>query len=1026
MQRDKLGRFIKKAKDGDTITLNGKSYTIKEGGTDAFNAANEGGTYANITKWFEDGKGIEYLQELSLGFDPTGNQNTKKKSGFSLNTAKMSDFLELTRAYAGTFTNNKIAERALEAEKPLLLTPSETHHAIYGDFRAKIAGEQAAAQLRNAASTPLTSDGALQQYAMMQAQLKGLDYINQGNAQDDAVTKQTKELAWSQNKENQTLRQEYADSNKKSMLMSQANKTNIENSRDAANYSQVISPFLEATEQRIRDKENLEKQYQKALVTKQVWNDTNIQLSEKQQFLRNKYLNEGVSAINTYLDANPADEAEYLNLQRIMDSEIIRRQASIDGINVGNVNTPTTGKYGIFGKDGGTIYKAKLTARSKDRDRTARSIETSRKIAARFLEKAINSLYTYNDVELVAKPKNKKRKYQGGGGLPFVGFTPVFATPERREPEANQETKKDSDDDLTTKDILSLLKDMDGLPSDMQMIIASMRSFSLRDQRDPLKLASSSDTASRYMRLISQIKMANFNKNEYDTALNQLKSNGGLNEFAITSEGMLIGTDGEGQYEYFSAKDVADGVHTKKGYSLLTNSNLLYLRANSVDAAFNHKLTTIAQNGIGMQVVNNLIKTTIDKIGTETSSQEGYMSTKQGDIITGLEHFKQAVQASDGEFDGTVDDLYKYKYLTKSQANKAKQAMQYIYLTLPENARTLLKIKSDGSDKGALALLETLISSQESPTSEFSLDLVGGKSHGKSSGSGKDDDELKTSLVLNIQKGIGGQDSYVDIDTGNGIHMSVRGTQYNLIKTPSGEPIEDTSIMTMLTTSGLSSIVSDMRNIQFGDQVLSIEALKNITYNNTGVTRANLPVKEGTTIVDLKLLDAYEKAEQELDMLPNKTAKDVQAVYNKYGLLDLLNEDGSYKQSRFAPFIITEGYTTDALSGLKDSDFLKEYSGDDEQAISTMEKSLAVGSGKNVTKPDIDKKQWYNPGDWFGFFDKIYKGAVYIPININVNAAVEGANQNLDYDEALIQEEKYQNFEKRSNQQTTSAAVLNI
>jgi hypothetical protein len=94
--------------------------------------------------------------------------------------------------------------------------------------------------------------------------------------------------------------------------------------------------------------------------------------------------------------------------------------------------------------------------------------------------------------------------------------------------------------------------------------------------------------------------MANFNKNEYDTALNQLKSNGGLNEFAITSEGMLIGTDGEGQYEYFSAKDVADGVHTRKGYSLLTNSNLLYLRANSVDAAFNHKLTTIAQNGIGM------------------------------------------------------------------------------------------------------------------------------------------------------------------------------------------------------------------------------------------------------------------------------------------------------------------------------------------------------------------------------------------------------------------------------------------
>ena len=38
-------------------------------------------------------------------------------------------------------------------------------------------------------------------------------------------------------------------------------------------------------------------------------------------------------------------------------------------------------------------------------------IETSKKIAAKFLEQAINSLYSYDDVELVAKPKKRKRKY---------------------------------------------------------------------------------------------------------------------------------------------------------------------------------------------------------------------------------------------------------------------------------------------------------------------------------------------------------------------------------------------------------------------------------------------------------------------------------------------------------------------------------------------------------------------------------------------------------------------------------------
>jgi hypothetical protein len=91
-----------------------------------------------------------------------------------------------------------------------------------------------------------------------------------------------------------------------------------------------------------------------------------------------------------------------------------------------------------------------------------------------------------------------------------------------------------------------------------------------------------------------------------------------------------------------------------------------------------------------------------------------------------------------------------------------------------------------------------------------------------------------------------------------------------------------------------------------------------------------------------------------------------------------------------------------------------------------METSLAVGTGKNIVKPDIDKMQWYNPGDWFGWTDKIYKGTIYIPITNNVNAAVLGANQTLDYDEALIQEEKYQNFERMSSQRSTDASLLNI
>ena len=170
-----------------------------------------------------------------------------------------------------------------------------------------------------------------------------------------------------------------------------------------------------------------------------------------------------------------------------MNNEIIKRRAAIKGVTL-NFNNRTKSRdpyamwispslnYAEGFKKGGTIYKAKLTKRTKDNDRGAKSIEASKKIAARFLEKAINSLYTYNDVELIAKPTKKKRKYQSGGGLPFVNFTPIFATSET----GSSATKVDKEgEDLTTKDILELLKDIDGLPSDIDAIQASLSNFVL-------------------------------------------------------------------------------------------------------------------------------------------------------------------------------------------------------------------------------------------------------------------------------------------------------------------------------------------------------------------------------------------------------------------------------------------------------------------------------------------------------------------------------------------------------------------
>lgn len=614
-------------------------------------------------------------------------------------------------------------------------------------------------------------------------------------------------------------------------------------------------------------------------------------------------------------------------------------------------------------------------------------------------------------------------KFQQGGSAipPFAVYQPVV-TPETTKAQTTTATKaaKAKGEDLTDKDLLELLTKLDGLPSDMALLTNTLQNFYIDQQNGVID---STNIASRYLKTIHQLKVANFNKKEYEAAYDKVSSNGGINEVAINERGYLYCTNGK-DFKLLTVDQLKD---SEGEYKALTNSELLQYRAHYPEFANKNQMLAIVKNGIGIETVNKYIHDSINNLGSASDSQEGYSMTKAGDLIKGLQDFQQAVQRSGGKFDGTINDLYKYKYLTKTQAEQAKKAIQYIYQTMPVNAKTLLKVKSDGSDNGALKLIETLVSSKIDTQSQFDIDLEGGPTADKAgkNKTGKDDTDLKTSLPLNVQKGIGGVDSFVDVDRGDGIHMSVRGTQYNLINTPNGESIMDTSLATMLNESGLQGIVKDLRNIQFGDQKLSPEALSQITYNNTGVTRANLPIKSDGS-VNLELLEAYEQAEKELDVLRDKSPDKVKEVYDKYGISELLNSDGSYNQRKFAPFMVTEGYTTDALSGLKDSDFVKEYRGNEDAAVALIQRSLAIGKGKDVQMPDVDTFGWYNPADWFGWTDTIYKGVIYIPIDNNVNAAVYGANQSLDYNEAMQQEEKYQNFEKNSNQRSIDSSVLNI
>ena len=619
-------------------------------------------------------------------------------------------------------------------------------------------------------------------------------------------------------------------------------------------------------------------------------------------------------------------------------------------------------------------------------------------------------------------------KFQQGGSAipPLVSYQPVLVTNNgASETASTVGSSKSSEEssDLTDKDLLKMLEKLDGLPNDMQALTQVLSNFYIDQQYSPFP--NTANIASRYLQALQMMRTANFNRKQYDNAFNIVSNNGGINELAINEKGFLICVNDKGDFKYLKPEQLAQA----SDYQPVTNSELLRLRAYNPELAGDNRILGVVANGIGIDSVIKYIKDSISNLGTTDTSQQGYISTQQGQLITGMQTLINAIQTASQngiKFNGTTQDLYQYKIINKTQKEQADAALKYIYTTLPENAKTLLKMRTDsGTAQDAQKLIATIISSQIDYTNQYDIELKAGKTAQKASkdtSGTKDSTEQETSFLSNIQQSIGGSTQGMTIDTGTGIQMKVEGSYYPQVTKPNGDAITDTSMSQMLADSHLMSLIKNNKSITYGDQKITPEQLKNITYNNTGVLRANLPIKPDGT-VNLDLLVQYQKAEAEMNATndPQKRGE----ILKKYGLSDLLKSNGTPDENKFGAFIVAEGYTTER-NGIKKSDFVKYIKDPSDEQIDLIKRSLTTGTGKDKQTPEIDTFSYFNPLDYIFGVDDIFKAAVYIPISNNKLTAITGANQHIDYDEAMNLEQKYQSFEKNINQRPTSADILGL
>lgn len=623
------------------------------------------------------------------------------------------------------------------------------------------------------------------------------------------------------------------------------------------------------------------------------------------------------------------------------------------------------------------------------------------------------------------------RMQSGGGMPPLTYYTPITSPNSQVSSENTEKTSTTKSGDttkgeITNKDYLESLKQIDGLPSDMNELMTSVGKFYKTRNLFQDGRIDTTTLSSRYISTMNKIKIANFNKAQYDEAKTKVTNSGGLSEIAITDTGKVVVQDSEGQLKQVTTQEY---LNNQNKYQALTNSNLLYLRAHNPEFSFKNEILGVVENGIGIPAITKMIQDSIGNLSTNEISKEGYSYKKEGQIIKGLEILREASERGVNLEGMSLDGMYKNKLITKDQYQQASQAIQYIYSTLPSNAHTLLEVRSGNTEnpkKGALDLITKLVMSKTGTTTNLEVDFQEDLNEDGSSKTKKTQDQIKSNPLLNIVEGKGGEHGNFELNTGTSVRMSVDGVNYNPVSQKDSSPITETSLQNLLVDSGLMGIVSQNGAITFGDQILDPSDLKNIVYRGKGVSRVILPTRyvDGKYIPDFTIMDEYLEAQKEINKIPKNLSKEEQErqqgeILYKHGLLELLDPStGLPNLDRFRVFVAAYAYGSDKDDVIKDTPLVEEVDSDNK---------IYENIGKILSTKDnpyeLDTFNAFNPLDYFGV-DKIYSGVVYIPINNNKLQSITAYGDQIGESTATQLETDYQQFLKRQSMKSTSASAL--
>lgn len=629
----------------------------------------------------------------------------------------------------------------------------------------------------------------------------------------------------------------------------------------------------------------------------------------------------------------------------------------------------------------------------------------------------------------------KLTRFQQGGITPILlDYTPVVSSYSRASDADSSSAsvastkKEDKSEGITDKDLLKALESLDALPNEVRAIQTELQNFIL--DKSALGGLDSTTISMKYASLIGKMKIAKFNSDQYKEAYNQIKSNGGINEIAIDTDGYIYCRNRQdpNDFERFTAQEYLQNYND---YRAVSNQELLELRARSPELIDNNEVLKVVANGMGMPAIQTMINNAITKIGTTTMQQGGYSQVQINQIQQGIENIQEASENSNSEGKST-GILQKLEVMSKDQQQQAKMALQYVYSTLPKSARALLEVKAaeGGVQGGVLGLLSTFIASKldftKTEDEQRSKDPSSKGTKSTSTAVPKGVDPTLASLqltpVMMTQLGMGERKQIATIHGGK--YGAKNYAQVVPIVNKEGAALGAATTLAKVSESQLSGMLS-WEDATMGGARIDQTAMMKVAITGGKMYVMNIPIdksrNDGVIAPDIRYLRRLEDADQDIEVWKRQnrgkeiTPKEINEIYKKHQLPVLMDEYGNINARDYAKFALFNGIT-------KDCYLIPPPDGTD---IIAEDVSKSAESYKNIllstdpsNKEDFDED---NLWDWNGH-DTLYKATVFIPVSTNILSGAATSGQKITGADAVVIEARNQQKERLKNYDPNGAS----